>query len=301
MINKFDHDDADLPVSKKTLTAKAEDPRWAKGPFYDIKYKMGPKIKGAVFERITSQILRALGVKVTGSTTNTKTNRKSSDYDRIIDGSKYEIKGSCASTTAKEPDIGQYTFLQIRPAQEYDALLLVTFWHDGTVSMYSIPKEDVKQFVKAGVFKKQHGGNTAESGTYSYNGTIAPFEQYHVLTRKVVGGDIDDPEIKKTKEKGAPKQVKEPVVVAKSPEEREAEISSEKQFSDTVASSPEIQELIRSLKLKGADMESAFDDIKHYILQGQSPKEVVNSINELYESRKQFSVLKTLISKVSGR
>lgn len=302
MITAFDQDENPQTVNNKTLRAKDEDPRWAEGPFYDIKYKMGPKIKGSVFERLTSEILTSLGVSVTGSDTNKQSGRKSTDYDRIINGSKYEIKGSCASTAPKDPNTGQYTFLQIRPDQEYDALLLVTFWHDGTVSMYSIPKEQVKKFIKAGVFKKQHGGNAAESGTYSYNGTIKPFEQYHVLTRKVVGGDIADPETKPAKQRGVkttPTKAPEPAKSAKSQEQRQQELADSNRVVDTIKNSPELQQLLRQLKNKGADMESSMDDIEHYILQGLSPKEVVASVNELYESRTELNRVRRLLDRIT--
>lgn len=156
----------DTLVLPADLLAGADiDPRWANGPFMGIKL-MPAKAKGKRFEQIAETVFKSRGHTV-GKPTN-------SDHDRIVDGSKYEIKGS---TITKDTD-DVFSFLQIRPAQDYDYLVLETFWFDGTLKFYRIPKQDIQGLIDSRVFKKQHGGNKAESGTFCYNGPVTPFQQY---------------------------------------------------------------------------------------------------------------------------
>lgn len=149
-----------------TLLAGSElDPRWAQGPFMGIKL-MPAKAKGKRFEQIAEAILKRHGHSVDKPT--------NSDHDRIVDGEKFEIKGS---TITKDTD-DVFSFLQIRPSQDYDVLVLETFHFDGTIEFYRIPKSEIQSLIDTSVLKKQHGGNKANSGTYCYNGNMIPFKSY---------------------------------------------------------------------------------------------------------------------------
>ena len=161
-----------ITLSSDLLTGSEIDPRWNDGPFIGIKL-MPPKAKGKRFEQIAESILCGLKHKVEKP--------KSSDHDRIVDGWKAEFKGS---TITKGTD-DTFSFLQIRPAQDYDFLIFEAFWFDGSIKFYKIPKSSIQSLIDAGVFKKQHGGNKAESGTYCYNGNLNPFDNYFWFEVKV--------------------------------------------------------------------------------------------------------------------
>lgn len=154
-----------ITLPSELLAGSDVDPRWADGPFLGIKL-MPAKAKGKRFEQIAQAVFKSRG--------HTIEKPQNSDHDRIVDGQKFEIKGS--TITKNTDDV--FSFLQIRPSQDYDVLILETFWFDGTVKYYRMPKDHIQTFIDNKVFKKQHGGNKAESGTYCYNGNMAPFESY---------------------------------------------------------------------------------------------------------------------------
>jgi hypothetical protein len=154
-----------MKLSSELLAGAEIDPRWTNGPFLGIKL-MPAKAKGKRFEQIAQAVFIAYG--------HTVTKPQNSDHDRIVNGEKFEMKGS--TITKNTDDV--FSFLQIRPAQDYDALILQTFWFDGTIKYYKIPKSDIQMLISNKTFKKQHGGNKAESGTFCYNGNMKPFENY---------------------------------------------------------------------------------------------------------------------------
>lgn len=154
-----------MKLSSELLKGNDIDSRWFAGPFAQLKM-LPAKAKGKRFEQISQELFEHKGHIVWKS--------KNSNYDRIVDGMEFEIKGS---TITKGHD-DYFSFLQIRPDQQYDFLIFVSFWFDGEIKVYKIPKEKVLDFISAGVFKKQHGGNDAESRTYCYNGTLEPFNSY---------------------------------------------------------------------------------------------------------------------------
>ena len=159
-------------LSESLLAGVEVDPRWATGPFMGLKL-MPAKAKGKRFEQIAQAVLESRGHRVERPLT--------SDHDRLVDSEKYEIKGS---TITKGSD-SSFSFLQIRPAQDYEYLLLETFWFDGTIKYYRIPKSDVVAFIELGVFKPQHGGNSGHSGTFCYNGELTPFSDHYWFTVKI--------------------------------------------------------------------------------------------------------------------
>jgi len=80
-----------------------------------------------------------------------------------------------------------FSFLQIRPDQTYDYLVLVTFWFDGFIDFYKINKQSCLDMIQKRIFKKQHGGMKSNSGTYCYSGTMNPFLDYFWFRAKVNG------------------------------------------------------------------------------------------------------------------
>ena len=108
-----------------------------------------------------------------------------SDFDFFIGNSKIELKGS---TVIKGTD-DCFSFLQIRPDQNYDYLMFMTLWFDGRIEFYSIPKSVVLSLIESGRFKKQHGGNAASSRTFCYNGEVKKrFTKFFFLECEVLNG-----------------------------------------------------------------------------------------------------------------
>jgi len=148
-------------VDRNLLVEEIEDLRYANSPFRNLK-KMHAKQKGKRYEEITEQVLLKLGRDVRKPT--------STEHDRIVDGLKIEIKGS---TLNKNTD--HFSFLQIRPNQNYDAIYFSMFYPESLVIM-SMTKQVVKDNIKLKIFKKQHGGVAANSGTYMYYGNCESLE-----------------------------------------------------------------------------------------------------------------------------
>ena len=162
-----------ITLSADLLAGSDIDPRWATGPFVGIKL-MPAKAKGKRFEQIAEEIFKHKGETVKKPI--------NSDHDRIVGGQKFEIKGSTITKGSNDT----FSFLQIRPAQDYDFLILETFWFDGTVKYHKIPKADVHALVANRTFKPQHGGNSGNRGTFCYNGDLGPFEPWFWFETKVV-------------------------------------------------------------------------------------------------------------------
>lgn len=163
-----------ISLQKELLVGAEIDDRWFKGPFAQLKL-LPAKAKGKRFEQIATQIFEQKQMKVQKSV--------NTDHDRIVDGVKIEIKGS---TVTKDSD-DRFSFLQIRPAQDYDFLVLETFWFDGTIKFYRISKQEIIELIEKRVFVPQHGGNNGKSGTFCYNGSLDCFEDYFWFEVKVNG------------------------------------------------------------------------------------------------------------------
>ena len=146
-------------VDPSLLTEDIIDPRWEASRFFKLKL-MKAKQAGARYERIASSIMKNLG--------NMIEKPENTDHDRIINGRKIEIKGSMVTKGSDD----KFSFLQIRPDQDYDAVLFMAIDFD-TIKLYELNKEEIQERIDRGVFKKQHGGNKGNSGTFCYNGTIA--------------------------------------------------------------------------------------------------------------------------------
>ena len=157
-------------IDKTLLMPEVVDVRYANSPFVNLK-TMGPKQKGKRYEKITEFVLTSMGYNVARS--------KSTDYDRIVDGLKCEIKGSMLN---KNVDV--FSFLQIRPKQDYDKIIFTMLYPNEIVIM-EMSKEDILINIDKGIFKKQHGGNKAKSETYMYYGNKDTLLQ---IGAKVING-----------------------------------------------------------------------------------------------------------------
>lgn len=142
-------------IDESLFAPIAEDERYVGSVFRSIR-QMAPKHKGARYEAIVEHLCASQGMSVESP--------KSSDHDRIINGVKTEIKGSCLN---KGKDV--FSFLQIRPDQDYEQLLFLCC-HPSETYMLTMSKALVSQYCEDGTFKKQHGGNSATSRTFMYYG-----------------------------------------------------------------------------------------------------------------------------------
>ena len=158
-------------VDNDLIEADIMDPRWEDSPFFKLKC-MKAKQAGSRYEKIVESIFTNAGM-IVESPTNT-------DHDRIVDGEKIEIKGSMITKGSDDC----FSFLQIRPKQEYDTVVfLAIYFHE--IHMYEMSKADVKKKIKEGVFKPQHGGKKGDSGTFCYNGTMEDLGATPIIFEKV--------------------------------------------------------------------------------------------------------------------
>lgn len=161
-----------MTLSPNLLLAEDIDSRWINSPFVNLK-NMLPKQKGKRFEEIAHSVFEQRGMNVVSA--------DNTDFDRYVDDVKIEIKGSMVT---KGTDNG-FSFLQIRPDQNYESLVFECFHFDGTIEYYWIEKNDIDTLISDKVFKKQHGGNKAESRTYIYNGTMDTFKEWFWFSVKI--------------------------------------------------------------------------------------------------------------------
>lgn len=144
-------------IDEKYLEPEDRDTRYDHSPFKHLK-AMAAKQKGKYYELISKDVLEKLGFSIEKPS--------STDHDSIVNGLKTEIKGS---TLNKGRDI--FSFLQIRPNQEYDQILFSMFYPDDFVMM-TMTKEKVMENIENGIFKSQHGGKKGDGLTYLYYGNV---------------------------------------------------------------------------------------------------------------------------------
>ena len=139
-------------------------------PYADSPIKlfqdMSSKKKGAAFEKLVTEILTDQGYIVEKS-------KGTTDYDRLINGQRVEIKGSLGWVT--DGKITHYRFQQIRQSQDYDIVLFVFLTPDEVilkgctkeVAMEKLSFQDEKGFYP----HNQHGGKRVNSGTFCIDTT----------------------------------------------------------------------------------------------------------------------------------
>ena len=154
-------------VPSNLLEEDVIDPRWLDSPFLNLK-RMKAKQAGSRYEHIFCSIMSSIGFEVSSPT--------STDHDVILDGIKTEIKGSMLNRTQKaEKEL--FSFLQIRPEQEYEQVGLICFYFN-KIRIFLITKNNINQMIENRILKKQHGGNKANSKTFCFNGDISKIEPY---------------------------------------------------------------------------------------------------------------------------
>lgn len=139
---------------------------WDDSPFRDLKL-MPAKQKGKRFEEISIDLLKKLRYK-------TK-KRTSTDHDVILENKKVEIKGSTLRRNCEE----EFTFLQIRPYQDYEEMLFTCFYPH-KVEMWLLDKQAINDNIVNGMsvkgradiyIKAQHGGSKAQGNdTFCFMG-----------------------------------------------------------------------------------------------------------------------------------
>lgn len=142
-------------ISPELLVPGDLDQRYANSPFVYLKSLL-PKPRGSRYEKITIEVMKKIGYDYKP--------RTSSDNDAIFNDVKYEIKGSMLNINSDN-----FSFLQIRPDQDYDAVLFAMFYPQELVLM-QMSKQKVNENIANNIFKKQHGGNKGQSKTYMYYG-----------------------------------------------------------------------------------------------------------------------------------
>lgn len=162
----FDIIDEVLPAK---VPEEKHNPRYI-GTRFENVLTMSTKGRGKVYEDYTRDLIAYFGhtvqkpiSRLTGKLTpKGKPSKKTdTDYDCIINKVKYEIKGAIELASRE----GFYIFNQIRLDQSYKFLIFSFFRPDGKVSIWVMSKEKFQEHDANGLFRNQHGGKDAESGT----------------------------------------------------------------------------------------------------------------------------------------
>ena len=142
-------------VAQKIEEAANED-IYRNSPFYGLKC-LSSKSKGAKAEHLFKEYMRSQGHHVTNS--------PNSDADCIINGHKVEIKASFLWAGTD-----QFRFQQIRPSQDYDFIVFMSFRPD-CCDFHICDKETARrnleiQDEKGNWIHNQHGGKRVNSGAF---------------------------------------------------------------------------------------------------------------------------------------
>ena len=122
---------------------------------------LSSKAKGSAFEYLVTEVLTTNGFTV-------EKPKKSTDYDRLVNGKKVEIKGSLGWVTNGR--ISHYRFQQLRSSQDYEIVLFLFITPDG-IEIKGATKETVMEKIgyqdENGFWPhNQHGGKRVNSGTF---------------------------------------------------------------------------------------------------------------------------------------
>ena len=153
-------------VAKKHRSRwKGSDTRYDHSPFLPLK-KLSSRKKGAEAEHILSEHMTKAG--------HTVKKARCSDYDRVVNGLRVEVKSSFLWAGADS-----FRWQQIRADQAYDYIVFMAFYPD-RVEFWAATSADVKKFLQTqdanGFWQhNQHGGKTVDSGTYFIDGLPEQF------------------------------------------------------------------------------------------------------------------------------
>lgn len=131
-------------------------------PFEQLQ-KLSSRTKGAYFEKIVEEFLQKQGYIVNLPS-------RTSDYDRIVNGKRVEIKGSFLWGDGTNG----FRWQQIRPHQQYDYIFFLAVY-PSCMKLFFSAKCDVIDFVlqkdaNGHYIHNQHGGKTVNSGTFFLQG-----------------------------------------------------------------------------------------------------------------------------------
>jgi hypothetical protein len=145
-------------------------------PFLDLA-KLSSRTKGAEFERIFDWWATSQG--------HTCTKARTTNYDRLVDGQRIEIKGSMLW------DNGTFRWQQIRTRQDYDILALMAF-HPDRLELYGCTRATAHEHLarqdEHGHWPhNQHGGKTVDSGTFLLAGQPSDFAWLQPLDALLAG------------------------------------------------------------------------------------------------------------------
>jgi hypothetical protein len=146
--------------SFKALLAEQRTDLYKNSPFYHYKI-LSSKKKGKYFELLFEDYMRSKGYEVQRS--------KNSNFDRIIDNKRIEVKGSLLWENGTH-----FRWQQLRPNQDYDYIVFIAIYPDKAEFFYC-DKETLRQNVEIqdedGNWPfNQHGGKTINSGTFFIDG-----------------------------------------------------------------------------------------------------------------------------------
>lgn len=163
---------ASTPTFKGLVeSAVCADP-YINSPFKPLK-SLASRTKGAAFERLLAEVLTGQGHEVEPA--------QSSEYDRLVDGKRIEIKGSFLWGNR-----GYFRWQQIRANQDYDYILFLSFFPERLEVHYATKETVIKHLAAAdgnGNYPhNQHGGMSQDSGTYYMQGTSEDFPWLTPLT-----------------------------------------------------------------------------------------------------------------------
>ncbi len=140
----------------KAIETAAHNDAYKGSPFYDLKI-MSSKTKGAKTEHLFKEIMEVFGNRVSNAT--------NTDHDCVINGNKVELKASFMWKGTNN-----FRFQQIRPDQDYDYIVFMSFYPD-RCELHVCDKKTAKknlevQDEQGNWIYNQHGGKTTNSGTF---------------------------------------------------------------------------------------------------------------------------------------
>ena len=135
-------------------------------PFKTIR-NLPTATKGKRYEAITTNVLCKMGYEVELSHSN--------EFDRYIDGSRVELKGSTLAADMK------FKFHQIRLDDEYDELVVACFW-PLDLRLFKIKKEDIWM---SGMVASDHGGGRSNTRMIKLIGDPSDCQYFTEVRSKV--------------------------------------------------------------------------------------------------------------------
>lgn len=180
----------DTPASTAALSASAVAAEFARrweprtslydtSPFLPLT-KLSARTKGAEFERIFEWWATQSGFACEKP--------KSTDYDRIVNGLRVEVKGSFLTTSRG------FVWQQIRVRQDYDIVALMAF-HPDRLELFgctrAVAHEHLtRQDADGNWPHNQHGGKTVDSGAFMLAGRPEQFDWLQPLDELLAGSTV---------------------------------------------------------------------------------------------------------------